>query len=578
MVGIIIANVIMFAALLIIITVIAILPASTPRIPENSLYCLKLEGGIVERKIESPLEAFFPSDFRETGLNQILKSIEKARDNSAIKGIYIDAGNFTASPASLEEIRQALVNFKSSGKPVIAYGENYSQSAYYLCSAADKTYLHPYGRIDWKGMASTPVFYTDLLDKLGIRMQIFKVGSFKSAVEPFSGTSMSKENKAQTEAYLKSIWSVIVDNISASKNISPVLLNRYADEYLALAPAEKCIEYGLVDSLLYIDQVKKELEIVAGKSTKGKISLVFTEDMTNIPDNANLKQTENTIGLYYACGQIGGVSENYSQTGIDADKMCRDLASLRSDDNIKAVVVRVNSPGGSAFDSEKIWREMKLLADTKILVVSMSDYAASGGYYISSPAHAIVARSTSITGSIGIFGMVPDISELFNDKLGLHVDLVKTNLHTDLGIVNRGFDSDESAMVQAEVERGYELFLKRCSEGRGIELEELRLLAEGKVWTGQMAAEIGLIDTIGGLADAVDIARNLAELESFSLVEYPAPEPFLHSLINNTRSHYFNNRMKRELGFLYEPFRIINSVANMDRIQALTLQSVPIKL
>lgn len=577
-IGVIIANILLLGALLSIITLISVISTGRPNIPSNTLYCLKLEGKIVERKERSPLDIIFPSNLQETGLNQILHSIKKAKDNSFIKGIYIEAGDFSASPASLEEIRQALLNFHTSGKPIIAYADNYSQSAYYLCSVADKIYLHPNGRIDWKGIAATPIFFTDLLDKLGVKMQIFRVGSFKSAVEPFSSISMSRENRDQTNIYLKSIWSVIVDNISNSRNISPTILNRYADEHMKFVSAEKYINYGLVDSLLYIDQVKIELGKISGESENNKINMLFTNDMINFTDDSNQKFIENRIALYYAYGEIDGVSDYYSQTNINSDVMCRDLASLRNNKNIKAVVVRVNSPGGSAFGSEKIWREMKLLADTKPLVVSMGDYAASGGYYISSPAHIIVAQNTSITGSIGIFGMIPDISELFNNKLGLYMDIVKTNLHTDLGVVNRGLNITESEMIQAEVNLGYELFINRCSEGRDKDPEDIKIIAEGKIWTGMMAMEIGLVDTIGGIEEAIELARNLAEVESYKLIEYPLSEPFLLSLLNNTKNNYFNNCIKRELGMLYEPFCIINSFTKMDRIQALTIQGVPLEI
>lgn len=409
-------------------------------------------------------------------------------------------------------------------------------------------------------------------------MQIFRVGSFKSAVEPFSSISMSRENRDQTNIYLKSIWSVIVDNISNSRNISPTILNRYADEHMKFVSAEKYINYGLVDSLLYIDQVKIELGKISGESENNKINMLFTNDMINFTDDSNQKFIENRIALYYAYGEIDGVSDYYSQTNINSDVMCRELASLRNNKNIKAVVVRVNSPGGSAFGSEKIWREMKLLADTKPLVVSMGDYAASGGYYISSPAHIIVAQNTSITGSIGIFGMIPDISELFNNKLGLYMDIVKTNLHTDLGVVNRGLNITESEMIQAEVNLGYELFINRCSEGRDKDPEDIKTIAEGKIWTGMMAMEIGLVDTIGGIEEAIELARNLAEVESYKLIEYPLSEPFLLSLLNNTKNNYFNNCIKRELGMLYEPFCIINSFTKMDRIQALTIQGVPLEI
>ncbi|HZK03231.1 MAG TPA: signal peptide peptidase SppA [Bacteroidaceae bacterium] len=577
-IGVIIANILLLGALLSIITLISVISTGRPNIPSNTLYCLKLEGKIVERKERSPLDIIFPSNLQETGLNQILHSIKKAKDNSFIKGIYIEAGDFSASPASLEEIRQALLNFHTSGKPIIAYADNYSQSAYYLCSVADKIYLHPNGRIDWKGIAATPIFFTDLLDKLGVKMQIFRVGSFKSAVEPFSSISMSRENRDQTNIYLKSIWSVIVDNISNSRNISPTILNRYADEHMKFVSAEKYINYGLVDSLLYIDQVKIELGKISGESENNKINMLFTNDMINFTDDSNQKFIENRIALYYAYGEIDGVSDYYSQTNINSDVMCRELASLRNNKNIKAVVVRVNSPGGSAFGSEKIWREMKLLADTKPLVVSMGDYAASGGYYISSPAHIIVAQNTSITGSIGIFGMIPDISELFNNKLGLYMDIVKTNLHTDLGVVNRGLNITESEMIQAEVNLGYELFINRCSEGRDKDPEDIKTIAEGKIWTGMMAMEIGLVDTIGGIEEAIELARNLAEVESYKLIEYPLSEPFLLSLLNNTKNNYFNNCIKRELGMLYEPFCIINSFTKMDRIQALTIQGVPLEI
>ena len=448
----------------------------------------------------------------------------------------------------------------------MAYADQYTQEMYYLASVADKVIVNPQGSISWHGLASQPIFFKDLLKKVGIEMQIFKVGTYKSAVEPFIATEMSDANREQVTAFLSSIWGRLLEDVSASRNIPVETLNKYADEMMDLQPAETYLANGLADTLMYKDGVLDYLREISGRESDESLRTLSLEDMKNVKRNVPLDKSGNIIAVYYA---FGGIDDTTSpEEGIDSEKVIKDLRKLREDETVKAVVFRVNSPGGSAYGSEQIWREVVLLKEKKPVIVSMGDYAASGGYYISCAADYIVADPTTLTGSIGIFGMFPNMEELLTDKLGLDFDMVKTNKFADMGTLARPFNSDERAAMQNYINNGYKLFVKRCADGRGMSVEAIEKIAEGRVWTGATAKELGLVDELGGLDKAIEIAAQKAEVEAYSLLTYPAMDDFFSTLMDTGKEHYIEGKLVETLGEAYPSIKFIQNVKDMDRIQA----------
>lgn len=535
-------------------------------VKENSILSLELDGFLYERTQEMPIQSIFGEEYKEFGLDDILASIQKAKDNENIQGIYLQTNNLEASFASLEEIRQALTDFKESGKFIIAYADQYSQMMYYLASVADKIIVNPQGSIAWHGLASQSIFFKDLLEKVGIEMQIFKVGTYKSAVEPFIATEMSDANREQVTAYLNSIWGRLLEDISASRNIPVEKLNQYADELMDLKQAEEYIACGMADTLLYKDGVLDYLKEMTDREEDESLRMLSLEDMKNVKRNVPLDKSGNIIAVYYAFGEIDGTMS--ASEGIDSKKVISDLRRIREDENIKALVLRVNSPGGSAYGSEQIWNEVVKLTEEKPVIVSMGDYAASGGYYISCAADYIVADATTLTGSIGIFGMIPNTEDLMTKKLGLHFDMVKTNKFADMGVTNRPFNSEETAIMQKYINNGYKLFVKRCADGRGMAVEAIEKIAEGRVWTGAMAKELGLVDEIGGLDKALEIAAQKAEVENYSVINYPEKEDFFSIMMKEGKDEYFENKMTESLGEYYGYLKFIKNIKDTDRIQA----------
>ena len=534
-------------------------------INENSIFVLDLDGALSERVKENPFQSLLGDDYQALGLDDILTSIQKAKENENIKGIYLQTGLLEASFASLEEIRQALKDFKESGKFIIAYADQYEQGMYYLASIADKVIVNPQGSIAWHGLASQPIFYKDLLAKIGIDMQIFKVGTYKSAVEPFIATEMSEANREQVTVFLNSIWKRLLEDISASRNIPIETLSQYADEPMDFKQAEAYITCGLADTLLYKDGVLDYLKEMSGREKDESLRTLSLADMKNVKRNVPLDKSGNIIAVYYA---FGGIDDSTSpEEGIYSEKVCKDLRKLREDETIKAVVLRDNSPGGSAYGSEQIWREVVLLKEQKPVIVSMGDYAASGGYYISCAADCIVADPTTLTGSIGIFGMFPNLEGLLTNKLGLHFDMVKTNKFADMGDMTRAFNADEKAAMQNYINNGYKLFVKRCADGRGMSVEAIERIAEGRVWTGATAKEIGLVDELGGLDKALEIAAEKAEIEAYSIINYPKESGFFSSLMNE-KDDYINGKMLEILGESYHYLQFVENLKEMDRIQA----------
>lgn len=506
--------------------------SSETLVAEHSVLHLRLSGELSERAVDNPLKDFLPNEASSVGLRDVLQAIKKAKENDNIEGIYLEAGSLAASFASLEAIRNALLDFKSSEKFIISYGDQYTQGQYYLASVADEIYLNPQGAINWVGLATQPIFYTDLLKKIGVEMQIFKVGTYKSAVEPYTETKMSDASREQTKVFLNDIWSHIVENVSASRQISEENLQEYADKMMLFQPAQLSLDVKLVDKLAYKSEMDSILKV---KLDDEKPVLLSYKKMKNVVNPSNPRTNiEGSIAVYYAEGAIVDFSSKY-ETEIVANKVLKDLKKLEDNEDIKAVVLRVNSPGGSAFASEQIWKAVMDLKAKKPVVVSMGDYAASGGYYISAAADYILAEPTTLTGSIGIFAMIPDVKKL-TETVGLDFDVVKTNKMSDFGAIYRNFNPDERVLLQNYVESGYDLFVKRCAEGRSMSDEAIREIAEGRVWTGARAKELGLVDELGGLSQAISIAASKAGITEYRERSFPAQPSFMDQLLNMTSS------------------------------------------
>lgn len=532
----------------------------------NSVFTLELKGTVQERYQPSPVDQFFEDQISTYGLEDILNSIQKAKEDEQIKGIYLHTGALACSTASLQAIHRALADFKQSGKFLIAYADMYTQGGYYLASVADKVIVNPVGSLSWHGLASETMFLKDFLAKIGVKMQIFRVGTYKSAVEPMTNTEMSPANREQTQAFLESTWKSIVSDVAASRNISVDSLNLLADQNMDLSPAEDYVRCGLADTLMYKDEVLSYLKSLAGLTEEDNLQTLSLDEMTRVKSVTPKSKTRDVVAVYYAYGEIDNGS-SYDES-INSEKVAKDLRDLRKDKNVKAVVLRVNSPGGSAYGSEQIWREVTLLKAEKPVVVSMGDYAASGGYYISCAANKIVAEPTTLTGSIGIFGMMPDASELLTNKLGLHFDGVKTHKMADMGSMSRPFNAEESALMQQMVNQGYALFTKRCAEGRNIPLEELCKIAEGRVWTGSMAKELKLVDELGGLDTAIQLAAELGKVKDYKLKSYPTKQDFLTELLNTRADRYIHSQLQETFGEYYQGFEWLRHVEQSDRLQA----------
>ncbi len=568
--GIIVSSVVLFFISILVFFSMVSSSESETQVRKNSIMMLDLNGTLAERSQDNPFDLFMGDDNKTYGLDDVLSSIKKAKENDDIKGIYIEAASLDAGFASREEIRNALKDFKESGKFIVAYGDNYSQGLYYLSSVADKVLLNPQGMVEWKGLATTPMFFKDLLAKIGVEMQIFKVGTYKSAVEPFISTEMSPANREQIDAYLTSIWGQVTNDVAKSRKVSVDSLNAIADRMLMFYPAEKSVEYGLVDTLIYKNDVRDYLKAMIGIDKDDRMPVLGLQDMINVKKNVPKDKSGNIIAVYYAYGEIDSSTSSASPDGegIDSKKVIKDLRKLKDDEDVKAVVLRVNSPGGSAYGSEQIWYAVSELKKEKPVIVSMGDYAASGGYYISCNADTIVAEPTTLTGSIGIFGMFPNAKGL-TDKIGVNFDVVKTNKYADFGMLTRPMNDGEKGLMQMYVNNGYDLFLTRCSDGRGISKEDLDKIAQGRVWTGSKAKELGLVDELGGLDKALDIAIAKAGVDAYTVMNYPEKESFFESLMNTNPGNYIKARMlKGTMGEIYQQFSALENFDKCDRVQA----------
>lgn len=534
-------------------------------VQDNSVLHMKLSGPIQERVAENdPFTELLGNAPTPMGLNDIVGAIRKAKNNNKIKGIYLDTRIFTASNASLAEIRYELEQFKETGKFIVAYSDNYIQNGYYLASVADKVIINPHGMLDLHGLSSTPLFYKDALKKMGVEVQLFKVGTYKSFAEPFTQTEMSEANREQTSSFINDIWNFMKSDIAASRKMDQAQIDVLADDFPMLKKTEYLLAQNLVDSVLYESEMKNYLRELLEIGEDAKIPAASVSDMKQVKSQT-IKKSSNSIALLYA---VGGISSGSGSNGIQDRYMVNQIEKLRKDKDIKAVVLRVNSGGGSAYASEQIWKAVSDLKKEKPVVVSMGDVAASGGYYIACNADKIVARPTTITGSIGIFGMFPNISGTL-DKIGISSDVVKTNEFSDFGNISRGFNERESAMLQNYIDNGYDLFLTRCAEGRGMPKDSLEKYAEGRVWTGNQAKAIGLVDELGGVEDAIHIAADLANLgKNYAVFEYPKMRSPFEELLNKNKEELAAKALKNYLGESVEMFMLLKDIKEQDHIQA----------
>lgn len=545
--------------------------SETAPVADNSVLVLRLTGSLSERANDDVLASLFGDRIPKLGLATMTEAIRQAKESDKVKGIYIEAGAFAPdSYASLAAIRRELEEFRKTGKWIIAYGDSYTQGAYYLASVADKVYLNPQGQVDWHGLGSEPVFVKDLLAKLNVRMQVAKVGTYKSATEMFTGEKMSDADRQQTTAYLTGIWQNVVSAVGKNRSLTAQQLNAYADSLVSLAAPQDYVRMRMVDGLLYTDQVRQTVKKKMGLSPDDEIPQVSMSDLLAAgPED----KKGDEIAVYYAVGDIvdGVVAMPSRESVIDAQKVCADLQDLAKDKDVKAVVLRVNSPGGSAYASEQIWHQVMELKKVKPVVVSMGSYAASGGYYISCPANWIVAEPNTLTGSIGIFGMFPDVSGLLREKLGLKFDEVKTNKYALFGTRSRPFTADELSHLESYIDRGYKLFRQRVADGRRLKVDQVEQVAQGHVWLGQDALRIGLVDQLGGVEVALRKAAQLAKLTQWHSSAYPVLPDYLSQLLDlpgAARGNYLDEQMRQSLGAYYEPFALIRDLQAQNPVQA----------
>ena len=550
------------------------------KVDKHSILVIDLETPITERDGSETLDMMsliqgdgLPSPM---GLNTMLNGIEKAAKNDKIDGIFIKCNGVSAAPATLEAVRHGLKEFKKSGKWIIAYGyEGINQADYYLASVADSIYLNPVGSVDIHGMASVIPYMKKLFDKIGVEMQVVRVGTFKSAVEPYMLDDISEANRLQTEHYLGAIWKEMRDSIAVDRKLSSDALNSLADSVVITFEAERLVKEKLVDKLMY----KKELYDMLCARTEVKkaedLNFVYCDD---IADDQEASVSGDHIAVVYAVGEIDPSSSGFgsSDESINTDDLSSTIHDLMEDDNVKGMVLRVNSPGGSAFGSEQLWKAiMDFKAAGKPVAVSMGDYAASGGYYISCCADRIFAERTTITGSIGIFGLIPSYNELVENKLGVHMASVKTNENADLGATGMKLTPAQLAALQNMVNQGYELFTKRCADGRHVSQDSIKQIAEGRVWDGVTAKQIGLVDEFGGLKEAIAWVGEKAKLgKDFKTQNYPAIEdPFMKMLDKYMVTRY-ESRMQGEMGPLYEWYKELQRILGRDQVLCLMPETV----
>lgn len=539
---------------------------AVPKLEKDTILVINLDSEIDEKPAAFNFIDLMNEVPQPEALNNIIGAIDAARNDRKIAGIYLNCVGSSAGIATREAIRDALTDFKKSGKWVIAYGENYTQGDYYIATAADELFLNPVGAVDLRGLASGIPFFKGLLDKVGVEMQVVKVGTFKSAVEPYTLTHMSEANRLQTKTYLDNIWGKMADEIASSRKISRDSLSQIADSMAAFYPAEQLVALGIADGLKYSDEVETYLKGKVGKNEDDDLDcLTVSEYIAAGAEVPNTKSNSKKIAVYYACGDI----TESAREGIASDRVVPDILDLADDDDIEALVLRVNSGGGSAFASEQIWHALEVFKSKgKTFYVSMGDVAASGGYYISCGAEKIYAEPMTLTGSIGIFGMIPCAKTLISDKLGVNIDFVETNANSVGPNVFEPMTAFQRARLQSAIDRGYELFTSRCAEGRHIAQDSIKAIAEGRVWDGMTAHKIGLVDTLGSLNQAIaDIAKEKG-YKNYEIVNYPNENKRFWDMLADMDWQLREKAMKEELGSYYRIYKHIKAVKEMDAVQA----------
>lgn len=557
--------------------------SETTEIADHSVLVLKLNGTLADHTIEdNDVMSMLMGQVKPAqGLDNIRKAIQKAKECEQIKGIYIETNTLEGSPATLQSLRDLLLDFKKTGKFVAAYADTYQQGAYYVASAADKVWINPKGMLSWHGLSTQPQFIRDFLDKVGVKIQVVKVGQYKSATETFTEDHMSDANREQVSVYLNGIWDRMLSDVSKSRKISTDSLNAYADQVMEFSSTKEYKQKGLIDATLYPDQIKGEIKKLLKIADEEAIAQVSVSQMV---DYASIETgNSDQIAVYYCEGsivqqEVQGVL--MGDAGIVGPTVCRDIEALAKDDNVKAVVIRINSGGGDAYASEQMWHQIMELKKVKPVVVSMGGMAASGGYYMSCAASWIVAEPTTLTGSIGIFGTFPDAHKLMTEKLGFKYDKVITNKHSDMSItpMARAFSDDEIALLQKYINRGYATFLQRVAEGRKMKTADVDKIAQGRVWLGKDALKIRLVDQLGSIDDAIAKAAKLAKMQDYSICSYPIAKDWTESLFSEDKGgSYLDEQMRLLLGEYYEPFAIMHGIRSMSPVQARMLDEVIVR-
>ena len=548
--------------------------SGTPSLLDNSVMVLKLQGEISDKAEEDWLGEITGNQFNQLGMNKILSAIHKAKKEDKVKGIYLETGILQTDYATLQEIRGALADFKKSGKWIIAYGDNFSQGGYYLSSVANKVYVNPEGNIDWHGIASQTQYIKDVAAKFGVHFTVVKVGKYKSFTEMYTEDKMSDANREQVSRYINGLWQQILTEVSASRNINKDSLNHYADGIMAFEDSQLLKSRKLVDGFCYYDEIRDVVKKQLGLKSDEKIHQASMDDVNAAVEDSNA--LGDLIAVYYCQGNIvSAASSSLYGSGqeIVSKQVIKDLQELGDDDNIKAVVLRINSGGGEAYASEQLWRAVSMLNKKKPVVVSMGGMTASGAYYMSMGARYVMAQPTTLTGSIGIFGALPDWSDLMTQKLGFKYDEVKTNRHSSYGTAGstRHWTPEEIGILQANVNRGYALFRKRVADGRKLPVEQVEQIAQGRVWLGTDAKSIKLVDGLGNLNDAIAKAAQLAKISDYGTQEYPASADWMDQLldrVSGTSGYYLDEQLRLTLGDLYKPFMTIRNMKEMEPVQA----------
>lgn len=567
--GIILASILFFLIVISSISAMVAVGDKKVTISENSVLVLKTNVQIPDRSDPNPIAGIDITNMTispVTGLNEILKNLDKAASDPKIKGVLIDNGIMPSGWATMEEIRNGLRKFKESGKFVIAYSDySLEQQSYYLSTAADRIFINPASTINFKGLTGEVMFYKKALEKIGMEVQVIRHGKFKGAVEPFILDKMSDENKEQIKDYVGSIWNHVVKMMAESRNLTESHINELADN-LTGTVATEALDAGLIDGLIYRDELNDTIKILSGLTTDDKINFVSMSKYTKVPDPKKVLTVKSRISVIYASGSIVMGKGNISNIG--GDNYSEIIRKERLDSTVKAIVLRVNSPGGSATASDIIWRELELAAKVKPVVISMGNYAASGGYYIACPGTKIYANPTTISGSIGVFGLLPNAGKLLEQKIGINIETVKTNENSDFPSIYRPMSVYEKEVMQKSIEKIYSDFVTKVASGRDMKFESVDSIGQGRIWSGTSSLKLGLVDEIGGLNDAIKEAAKLSKTETYSIRELPVAEDPYMMLLKQMSGEVKMNLLKKEIGETFRFYRELLEIRDLTGIQA----------